>query len=146
MKTGTALLLTSESPLSTQLGQRKKEGRWKYDEVYGAKTSLSEMCSPKCWSKIRLGKKDGQKERRNQGCWMAMSILSQNSASNTTCLCLSCLSAYIHHWQWSQRQAWIFLEQWCKLLASHPPLATSVPLSSVSCLVPLFQTPLLVFI
>lgn len=38
--------------------------------------SLSEMCSPKCWSKIRLGKKDGQKERRNQGCWMAMSISS----------------------------------------------------------------------
>ncbi|KAL6463387.1 hypothetical protein MHYP_G00277780 [Metynnis hypsauchen] len=47
--------------------------------------------STPCWSKIRLGKKDGQKERRNQGCWMAMSILFRDlrlalSTSRKTCM------------------------------------------------------------
>ena len=70
--------LTSERPVSIQLGARRNEGGRRYKglrEVEAGNRSDSNRCSPKNWSKRRLGEWKGKKGRRIQGWWMAISMV-----------------------------------------------------------------------
>lgn len=84
--------VTSESPVSSQLGIRRMGDLMKKGLKLGETGSSSDSgrCSPKIWSKIRLGANQEKKGLRIRGLWMVISIGERWRSLANNCAAVPC--------------------------------------------------------
>lgn len=84
--------ITSESPVSSQLGIRRMGDLIRKGLKLGETGSSSDSgrCSPKIWSKIRLGANQEKKGLRIRGLWMVISIGERWRSLANNCAAVPC--------------------------------------------------------